>query len=62
MAKRTDPRRWRWTKPIRKEIFEVAEELREKKKGASGEELKAIELKLHLLEDCFIKLGNVKFD
>ncbi len=59
MAKQTDVPGWGWTEPIRKDIRKVAEELIEKKKGASAEELEAIELKLHLLEDCFKQLGNV---
>jgi hypothetical protein len=62
MAKQTDPDPlvgWRWTEPIRDEIVETARKLRERKKHASGEELEAIELKLHLLEDCFKQLGNV---
>jgi hypothetical protein len=60
MAKK-NPRKWTWTKPIREEIVEVAKELREREGKASGAKRRAIKLKLELLEDCFIKLGNVKF-
>jgi hypothetical protein len=60
MAKK-NRRNWNWTKPIREEIVEAAKELREREGKASGAKRKAIELKLELLEDCFKKLGNVKF-
>lgn len=60
MAKKK-PGNWAWTKGIREEIVDVAKELREKEKKASGPKLQSIQLKLKLLEDCFDKLGNVKF-
>ncbi len=59
MAKRKDPPGWRWSEPIREDIVEMARELRKREKKASGVELEAIKLKLHLLEDCFKRLGNV---
>lgn len=52
---------WAWTRGIREEIVDVAKELRGKEKKASGAKLQTIKLKLRLLEDCFDKLGNVKF-
>lgn len=60
MAKK-NPREWSWTRSIREEIVEVAEELRERERKASGPARKEIVLKLKLLKDCFVKLGNVKF-
>jgi hypothetical protein len=47
--------------PIRRELRNVARKLLKLKKRAFGPELKAIELELELLEDCFNKLGNVRW-
>lgn len=54
-------RKWNWTRPIRTEIRKVARKLIESEENASRTEQRAIKLKLELLEDCFNKIGNVKF-
>jgi hypothetical protein len=47
--------------PIKRELKKVARRLRKLKKVALGPKLKAIDLELKLLKDCYIKLGNVKW-
>jgi hypothetical protein len=48
--------------PIKRQISKVAKRLLKlKKKPAYRRKLKAIDLEIRILKDCFIKLGNVKF-
>jgi len=47
--------------PVRGALKKVARKLKKLRKTARGSKLKAIDLELKLLKDCFIKLGNVKW-
>lgn len=58
---RKKPGKWAWTSAIRREISRRAKQLVKQESRASAAKRKAIKLKLDLLEECFNKLGNVKF-